>query len=148
VTACNGILGIPEVELRAGDADTCVLGQKSCGGICVSALDPAVGCSAADCKPCALPHAKNTCVQGQCAIEACEEGFGNCNATRADGCEVDLRSAPRQCGPCPVDGAGVCVCTTNQSCKFGGTCDEGVCTCGDTACAPGAKCIEPGTCDY
>lgn len=156
--ACNGILGIPAAERLDGEAGpgpgSCAPGQKTCNGACVSVLDPSNGCAAEDCRPCALAHAKNACVDRQCAIEVCEEGFGNCNASRADGCEADLRSDPRNCDTCGNDcqgfgcTAGVCRCTTNDSCGFNGVCAQQTCECGPTTCSPGSPCDGVDSCGF
>jgi len=153
--ACNAVLGIPEVERRAGDdAGSCPLGQKSCRGRCVSILDPSNGCGAEDCRPCALARAKVACVQGECAIEVCEEGFANCNAARADGCEVDLRVDPKNCFACGNDcrelrcSSSTCTCAAGGSCGFGGTCDQQTCVCGETTCSVGAACSDAEACAF
>jgi hypothetical protein len=161
--ACNAVLGIPEVDHLAtspspsteGGVRACPPGQKSCSGFCVSVLEPANGCAAAECEPCALPHATSACVQGECAIAACEEGFGNCNAARGDGCEVDLRSDPRNCRDCGADcgdltcHGGVCQCTIDEDCGYRGSCDQGSCVCGrDQTCSPGAVCDSPDSCEF
>lgn len=78
---------------------TCGGGQKLCNGVCVAATDPTYGCSAAACTPCAIPHGTPSCVGGACAVATCDQGFADCNANPADGCEVDL-SKPTSCGSC------------------------------------------------
>jgi hypothetical protein len=71
------------------------------------------------CDACALPHATATCGGGACAIATCDEGFADCDADPADGCESDLSSVA-SCGACgvacpvppntaPACVAGVCV---------------------------------------
>ena len=160
ILACNGVLGIPEVERRplatAADGAPCAPGQKTCSGLCVSMGDPAIGCAATSCQPCALAHAKNACVDGECAIETCEEGFGNCNGDRADGCEINLRADPKNCRECRNDcgnfrcEVGACVCTTDESCRFNGVCDtkSQVCACGGTSCPVGVDCSDVDTCSF
>lgn len=169
--ACNGVLGIPEVgHLEDEQADaavqaeptpeaqapvTCSPGFKSCGGACVSILEPSTGCAAADCKPCALAHAKNTCIRGECAIEACEEGWLNCNSQRADGCEIDIkndRNNCRQCGTKCGDflcSNGICVCSDNDSCGYNGKCINKTCVCGSgNTCSLGSECDDYNSCDF
>lgn len=166
MVACNGVLGIPEVDLlTAGDSATtnqnpegggltCAQGQKSCGGACVSISEPGNGCASVDCRPCALAHAKNACVQGECAIEACEQGFDNCNGSRADGCEADLRKDNDNCRECGMKcgdyacSGGVCLCTTNESCGFNGKCENKTCVCGGNTCSPGSDCDDTDSCRF
>ena len=158
MNACNGVLGIPEVELRTKGQDagsvSCAQGKKSCSGACVSLLDPDHGCAAADCEPCALAHAKAACFEGACAIEVCEEGFSDCNDAGADGCEVDLSSDQANCRECGNSCAefrcvnSVCVCTTSDVCGFGGTCNQQTCNCGGTTCSHGSPCSAARACEF
>ena len=164
--ACNGILAIPMVELAVSDGAAasetsvpdgsvaCAPGQKSCGAVCVSILDPATGCAGGDCAPCTFPHAKVACIMGECAIETCEEGFGNCNAVRADGCEVDLRVDSNNCMACGSGcggfdcAGGNCVCNNDGQCGNGGVCDTQLCTCGGNTCSAGSPCSDMTTCAF
>ncbi len=158
VAACNSVLGIPEAQRRedaGADAGACAQGQKTCAGACVSVLDPATGCSAPACTPCAFAHAAAACVMGACAIQSCELGFADCNGKPNDGCEVDVRSDPANCGDCNQACASMfacqqktCGCTTNASCGATGTCDQGGCTCNGNACSPGSPCNDTGDCAF
>ncbi|AKU95329.1 Tryptophan synthase alpha chain [Labilithrix luteola] len=80
---------------------------KNCGGcnvVCPGPTNPAV------------QHGGPTCRSGQCGIE-CEEGFADCNGDINDGCEVELRVDPKNCGGCGVICDGVAL----QPC-VGGKC--------------------------
>jgi hypothetical protein len=68
------------------------------------------------------------CVQGTCALEACNPGFEDCNQSAADGCEQDLT----QDGPC------VCVPGDVMTCYQGpaGTDGVGQCVGGTATCQP------------
>ncbi|HEY5955954.1 MAG TPA: hypothetical protein VIV60_05350 [Polyangiaceae bacterium] len=118
-----------ESESPASDGpQSCKNGEKQCelaDGTkqCVAMDNPKWGCAMADCLPCALPHAVSICDRtGQCAVAACESGFGNCDKDRP-GCEVNLNEDDLNCGhcdhPCPHSvahgeggcGAGRCVVT-------------------------------------
>jgi hypothetical protein len=46
-------------------------------------------------------------------VIACNAGFGNCNGSAVDGCEVDLTSNPANCGACGT------VCATGRICRAG-----------------------------
>lgn len=67
---------------------------------------------------CPLPDANQTsdCVDGLCRL-SCLPGFADCNGNPADGCEIDLRSHPANCGAC------------GNECDFGAgqPCIEGKC---------------------
>jgi len=117
-----------------GDADAgCPQGQKLCSGECVAKDDPATGCAAVACDPCAVPHATATCGDaGACAIGACDEGFEDCDQSSANGCEGNLQNDPKNCKTCgnecpsatgtPVCESGVCGVS---DCNAGqGDCDD------------------------
>lgn len=107
------------------DAVGCAEGTKACGGVCVRTDDPAYGCGAGACTPCALAHARATCADGACAIAACEAGWGDCDGRADDGCEGDLAAAT-SCGRC----GAACVAPPNAET----TCDGASCT---MQCLPG-----------
>ncbi len=54
------------------------------------------------------------CDYGQCVIN-CASGFANCNGAESDGCEVDTKSDPRNCGGCGVS----CDLSIGQACVAG-----------------------------
>lgn len=93
-TGTGGAAGV------AGAAGTCAPSEKQCGQDCVALNDPATGCAASDCEPCAFPHGDAICNAGACALGACKPLWGNCNQTMADGCELDLSSDLANCGAC------------------------------------------------
>jgi alpha-tubulin suppressor-like RCC1 family protein len=55
------------------------------------------------------------CIAGQCRIDACATGSGDCNMRASDGCEADLRTSTVNCGRCGF------------ACRGGDTCVGGVC---------------------
>jgi hypothetical protein len=64
---------------------TCDENQKCTGGV--------VDCS--------RPNTTGgTCVAGACQGFKCDSGYGNCNSTWDDGCEVDLQDSLKHCGKC------------------------------------------------
>lgn len=106
----------------AGTADaaapeTCAPGTKRCGASCVSVSNPATGCASDSCAPCAFAHASALCVEGACALGACEERFQDCDRLPDTGCEADTQVSSSRCGSCtnacgaasPLCTDGVCV---------------------------------------
>lgn len=104
----------------------CEAGFGDCDGAPDNGCETAVGAAVAHCgacgRSCALAHATPACAAGVCAVAACEAGFADCDATAANGCEVDTRTDPRHCGGC------------------GTVCATGACVAG--GCAPPRSCLE------
>jgi hypothetical protein len=67
---------------------------------------------------CTLVNASATCVSGNCVLDACVPGFGNCDSIESTGCEVNLKSSVQNCGACaikcpsPVNSTAVCASGT------------------------------------
>jgi glutamine amidotransferase-like uncharacterized protein len=102
-------------DSAAGADAGCGDGKKSCGGACVAIESPTDhGCSASQCSPCQLAHAQSKCASGKCAVAQCSQGYADCDANAANGCETDSSSDANHCGQC------------GKSCN-GGVCDNGTC---------------------
>src|SRR6185369_8295881 len=67
-----------EADLTA-DAKSC----GACGRQCVSPPNVAV-----------------SCVNGNCVVGGCAQGFADCNNNMNDGCEVNLTGDAKNCGKC------------------------------------------------
>lgn len=101
----------------------CEAGFEDCDG------DPSNGCevdldSNSNCGSCGndcrslYDNASGVCSNRQCQMDACDEGFDDCNADDSDGCEADLSSID-SCGACGV------VCGDENTRRYGVECDEG-----------------------
>jgi len=122
----RGACGCPSGFTQCGDdckqldsdRDNC----GACGQLCRA---PARDNPAWACGPGVTPQ--NTawvCASAACRLD-CKPQFGNCNDNLcADGCEVDLKSDPKNCGACGN------TCDANQGC-VDGTC---ICPAGTTRC--------------
>lgn len=86
--------------------DPCAAGQKLCAEQCVSLDEPAYGCAADSCEPCADDHGTATCSAGSCAIDTCDDDYGDCNGSASDGCETYLVDNAQHCGICGYDCLG------------------------------------------
>jgi len=64
---------------------------------------------------CDLPGGSSSCQQGECALDGCDPGLGDCNENPQDGCETDLQTDSRHCGSC------------ENACPPGNPCEAGVC---------------------
>jgi hypothetical protein len=49
---------------------------------------------------CSLTNASPVCISGNCAIDLCHPGWGDCDALANNGCEVDIDNSPTDCGAC------------------------------------------------
>ncbi len=75
---------------------------------------------------CTFPNGSGSCTAGTCELVGCDTGFGDCDASDANGCEVDLEVDYFNCGQCDLScdatgattacNVGECVVT---SCDFG-----------------------------
>ncbi len=98
---------------RANALATCAAGL--CGFQCMEGfadcdLDPSNGCevdtrrSVSHCARCGAvcnpPNAAPTCVLGQCRVDFCADGFGNCDGNPTNGCEAVLSTSVAHCGAC------------------------------------------------
>jgi len=71
-------------------------------------------CGACD-HACALPGGSSSCGQGECILDGCNPGLGDCNQNPQDGCETDLQTSTGHCGSC------------GNACPAGSQCESGTC---------------------
>jgi len=81
---------------------------------------------------CRMPNASVRCVDGVCRLGSCDEGFADCNGLSADGCEVNIRADPTNCGACGMR----CNALPGRAV----TCVSGVCMQSATCMIPLADC--------
>jgi len=119
VDAALDVAALPDVGVDAG----CPPGTKLCNTSCVEVTNPATGCGAQSCDPCAYAHADALCIGGVCALGTCENQWGNCDLDPATGCETDLNSSVSHCGGC---GASCSLPHATMTCQ-GGNCQFAAC---------------------
>jgi hypothetical protein len=123
-------------ENAACAVSTCTAGYADCDQSGANGCEISVDADAAHCGVCAHAcsnvHGTPACAAGLCSIQ-CDSGWGNCNSSPDDGCELALDSDVNNCGVCakqcnsttgtPSCAAGVChtECTTGL-----GDCDGNV----------------------
>jgi hypothetical protein len=119
----SGAGGIPISGGSASDAGACILGQKSCDGVCAPPT-PQTGCALTGCTSCALAAPANgylLCANEECAFD-CLSGFtkraGGCHTTNGvdagGGAVCDPATCPQNCsvtfGPACCTADGRCGC--------------------------------------
>lgn len=127
---CGGCGNVCKAGESCFDGDkgpTCTScpGETKCEGYCADLTNWRSDCGSCgnSCPP-AGPNAERVCLNGVCA-PSCRRGFFDCNGVAADGCEVDMRTDPTNCGACGKQ----CDLAAGQPCLNG--------KCLETACAPG-----------
>ncbi len=111
----------------------CPDGTVACGGSCVDLQSDAAHCGGCD-EACPAGNGTATCSDGMCAL-ACADGFEDCDGNADNGCELDLRDDPQNCGAC----GKVCLALANSvaTCSAGscglGACDTGFEDCDNVA---------------
>jgi len=104
---CNGDLTFCRYDTHDGYAKGACTDVSSDVGNCGQC---GVNCMAAGLPP----GARRSCDFGACVMR-CLDGHADCNGNEADGCEIDTRSDPRNCGGCGM----VCDAVAGQACVAG-----------------------------
>jgi len=100
---------------------SCASGWGNCDGNpnngCETPLNTATDCGACGTQ-CALANATESCSTGSCQITACDTGYGNCDGTTSNGCEVNTQVSVPHCGGC----GQACSSANGTSSCSGGNC--------------------------
>lgn len=101
--------GVCEVAVCDPNFADCTPGDSDNGCLVDLAHDP-LNCGECG-SACELDNAKPLCANRRCAIGVCDEGWGDCDDTDANGCEADLTTDVAHCGACdePCDDSEQCV---------------------------------------
>ncbi len=112
--SCNSNFGDCDANHSNGCETDLIRDVNNCGGCGVKCGEGMVP----------VPNATPVCIGG-CRIGSCNPGFGDCNNSPDDGCEVSLNTNSSHCGACgmacspnnlsPSCGAGQC----NGACNIG-----------------------------
>jgi 6-phosphogluconolactonase (cycloisomerase 2 family) len=95
------------------DACVCPRSLTSCSGGCKDLATDVTSCGVCG-HACSRNNATSSCQAGACRI-TCQAGYGDCDRSPDDGCEVDLANDASNCGRCGV------VCAAGSRCS-GGQC--------------------------
>jgi hypothetical protein len=117
--ACGNVCPTPPQAVPACDSGKCslrcLLGFGDCNGKLFDGCETQLVADTDNCGHCgarclARPNAAVVvCAKGQCSF-VCDPGHADCDASPFNGCEVDLRSDPANCGACGA------ACNKGQSC--------------------------------
>jgi len=100
-----GETGVRGVDSAGGSHDSawpeldCAPGENACFGACVDIRSDADNCGACG-TVCIVPQGEGACEAGMCAVGECEEGWGDCDGTDANGCETETSCSSEASVPC------------------------------------------------
>lgn len=136
VVCWKGACGCPNGFTQCGKdckkLDTDNNNCGACGSVCkapATDTDPRWTCG-----PGVMPMNSNwQCASSSCTLQ-CSPGFGDCNNNFCgDGCEIDLRKDPANCGAC------------NHACASGQRCHNGTCECPEGTVSCYGICVDLAT---
>lgn len=118
-TTCEAPAGAVAVCAAGACDSVCMAGRADCDGDAETGCEVALLEDPAHCGVCgnACPEPPNGtagCSGGTCIVGACDEGFGDCDALPANGCETSLETDPANCGGCGIS------CGPTEICVQGG----------------------------
>jgi hypothetical protein len=131
--ACGVVCSIPNATPQCNggvcSCGGCTPGFFDCDGNCANGCETNTNTDPNNCgacgNVCVLQNATAACVQGSCAIATCKPGYLDCDGSPANGCEIDGKYDPNDCGSCGH------TCTLPPSkpvCENGGCFVPGYCT--------------------
>ncbi|MBI5514103.1 MAG: hypothetical protein HY909_10070 [Deltaproteobacteria bacterium] len=102
--ACPTVAGGAACAAGVCGASACAAGTADCDGMPATMCETNTRTSLAHCggcgRACARANATAACTDGNCALTACNAGFGDCDMDPNNGCETNLRTSAGHCGAC------------------------------------------------
>ncbi len=126
-----------DVRVDVRPADVCPPATPAaCGGVCTNVSIDRANCGACGINCLARANVMAAdCAGSVCTNIRCNAGFGDCDASRVNGCEISTSTSTLHCGGC------------GRPCGVGAICTVGVCGCpaGQTGCGAPARCVDTRT---
>jgi hypothetical protein len=72
---------------------------------------------------CSVENGTGQCTEGDCAVDGCDDGFGDCDGDYENGCETNIWTDKTSCGGCGVAGLICDDVFPNAT----GACEDGAC---------------------
>lgn len=116
-TECPGAPPATPACVESACALACPAGTGDCDGLVENGCEADVTSDVARCgscdTACSFDRATGACVAGACRVDACDAGFGDCDADGSNGCETATDTSVEHCGGCnllcdPPNGTGRC----------------------------------------
>ena len=131
---CMVVNGAPTCSMGACAVGSCTGSFGDCDGAAGNGCETNTATTVAHCGACGRacaerPNAAASCAEGAC-VYACNPGFADCDGNTANGCEVDTRTAPANCGAC----GHACVTAHGTAACVAGACAVGACETGFANC--------------
>ncbi len=125
---CATANGVPSCAGGACGIGSCNIGFGNCDGMILNGCETATSNAVANCGACGNvcpppPNASASCTVGVCGLGSCNMGFGNCDLSAANGCEVNTNTNTSNCGSCGT----VCSVANATSLCTAGACGIGMC---------------------
>ncbi|MFO0605271.1 MAG: hypothetical protein U0324_18980 [Polyangiales bacterium] len=121
----------PEGQVCGGGTCRCPTGLTLCGSSCVDLTSNNTNCSACsvNCET-TFANGLGACIMSRCTQTACRLGFGDCDRSTTNGCEVNLMTESANCGTC----GNRCRFANAVALCSGGLCTMGACNTGFADC--------------
>jgi len=116
----------------------CTSGYDNCDNLITNGCEISLKTDTNNCLGCGIKCALTanvttaSCTASGCGVGSCKEGWGDCNKTPTDGCEISLTNDINNCGACGAK-CNLPINSTTATC-INSTCGIGQCTTGWADC--------------